>query len=135
VNEERQPTQPPIRGRRVVVRSPRATGGVPRAARRGEVTRDIDEQTQLGEVYVASLVRAQLRLALAVCSVFGCLLGGLPLLFALQPAVRDFEIFGIAFPWLVLGLAVYPTLLAGALLYVRQAERNERDFADLVERS
>jgi hypothetical protein len=99
------------------------------------VTRDIDEQTQLGEVYVASLVRAQLRLALTVCSVFGCLLGGLPLLFALQPAFRDLRMLGAPLAWLVLGVVVYPALLAGGWFYVRQAERNERDFADLVERS
>ncbi len=30
---------------------------------------------------------------------------------------------------------VYPSLVAGGWLYVRLAERNERDFVDLVERS
>jgi len=134
VNDERRPPYPPPSRRRVAVRSPRAGGGA-RPAPRGEVTRDIDEQTRLGEVYVASLVRAQLRLALTVCSVFGCLLGGLPLLFALQPALRAVRVFGVAFPWLVLGVAVYPAIVAGAWFYVRQAEHNERDFADLVERS
>ena len=42
-------------------------------------------------------------------------------------------------PWtsalLALGVLVYPTVVAGGLLYVRLAERNERDFVDLVERS
>jgi hypothetical protein len=30
---------------------------------------------------------------------------------------------------------VHPVLIGGAWFYVRQAERNEHDFADLVERS
>jgi hypothetical protein len=30
---------------------------------------------------------------------------------------------------------MYPLLLAGGLLYVRLAERNEQDYADLVERT
>ena len=35
----------------------------------------------------------------------------------------------------ILGLLVYPALVAGGWLYVRLAERNEREFVDLVERS
>jgi hypothetical protein len=119
--------------RRVVVTGPR-TRSV-RQAPRGEITRDIDEQTRLGEVYVASLVHNQLRLALTVCSVFACLLGGLPLLFALQPALRSVHVLGMPLAWLLLGVVVYPALIGMAWLYVRQAEHNERDFVDLVERS
>jgi hypothetical protein len=138
VNNNRRAREEPPRGpsgpvRRVTVTSPRTRAARP--APRGEVARDIDEQTRLGEVYIASLMRAQLRLALTVCSVFGCLLGGLPLLFALQPALRGLRVLGVPFAWLVLGVVVYPALLAGGWLYVRQAESNERDFADLVERS
>jgi hypothetical protein len=119
--------------RRVTVTSPRM-----RAARRQPriaVTRDIDEQTRLGEVYIRSLMNAQARLAVITCVVFGILLGGLPLLFAVQPDVSSIRLFGIPLPWLLLGVAVYPALITGAWFYVRAAERNERDFADLVERS
>jgi hypothetical protein len=35
----------------------------------------------------------------------------------------------------VLGIGVYPCLLAGGWWYVRQAERNEREFVELVDRS
>ncbi|MGH3341606.1 MAG: hypothetical protein ACRDPK_01745 [Carbonactinosporaceae bacterium] len=119
--------------RRVVVTNPRT-----RASRRPRpypVAREIDEQTELGEVYVRSLVRTQLRLGLLVCAVMGGLLGGLPLLFALLPALREVRVLGIQLPWLLLGVLVYPVLIAAAWYYVRQAERNERDFAELVERS
>ncbi|ETK32646.1 hypothetical protein GCM10009530_18760 [Microbispora corallina] len=119
------------RPRRVVVTSPRTA-----AARRPRhpLTREIDEQTELGEVYMRSLIRTQFRLALFVCTVLACVVGGLPLLFLLVPDLRDARLLGVPLPWLVLAGLIYPAFVAGAWFYVRQAERNERDFADLVER-
>jgi hypothetical protein len=38
-------------------------------------------------------------------------------------------------PWVLLAVAVYPFLLLLGWLYVRAAERNERDFTEVVERS
>lgn len=120
--------QPP---RRVTVTSPRT-----RAARAApvRVTRDIDEQTALGEVWMRALLRTQLRLAVTVTGVVMGLLGSLPLVFRLLPEVRSTGLLGLPVPWLVLGVLVYPLLVAAAWLFVRQAERNERDFADLVTR-
>lgn len=120
-------------GRRVRVVSPRARGVRTRGPR--AVRHDIGEQTVVGEVFMASLVRIQLRLAIGVLLIFTVLLGGLPLLFAVEPRVSDIEVIGLPLPWVVLGAAVYPVLIVGAWFYVRQAERNESDFADLVERS
>ncbi|GAA3447824.1 hypothetical protein [Planomonospora venezuelensis] len=119
------------RPRREVVTSPRTT-----AARhpRYPVSREIDEQTRLGEVYMRSLVRTQFRLALFVCTVLACVVGGLPLLFLLVPELRAVRLAGIPLPWAVLSGLIYPAFVLGAWLYVRQAERNERDFAELVER-
>lgn len=121
----------PDRPRREVVTSPRTT-----AARRPRypVTMEIDEQTRLGEVYMRSLVRTQFRLALFVCAVLGCVVGGLPLLFMLVPGLREVRVLGLPVPWVVLAGLIYPAFVAGAWLYVRQAERNERHFSDLVER-
>ncbi|MEU9883954.1 hypothetical protein AB0M95_05225 [Sphaerisporangium sp. NPDC051017] len=117
--------------RREVVTSPRT-----RAARRPRypATMEIDEQTSLGEVYMRSLIRTQFRLALFVCTVLACLIGGLPLLFMLVPALREARLLGLPLPWVVLAGLIYPAFVAGAWLYVRSAERNERHFADLVER-
>lgn len=95
----------------------------------------LDEQDVVGELLIRSLIRAQLGLALRLAAVFGTLLGGLPLLFALVPASRDAVVLGLPLPWLLLGAAVYPLLLAGGVLHVRLAERHERDFVELVERS
>jgi len=117
--------------RRVVVTSPRTS-----AARRPRypLTREIDEQTKLGEIYMRSLIRTQLRLALFVCSLLGLVVGGLPLLFLLVPQISSVRLLGIPLPWAVLAVLIYPAFVAVGWFYVRQAERNERDFADLVER-
>jgi hypothetical protein len=117
--------------RRVVVTSPRMRAV---RARRRTATSDIDEQTRLGEVYMRSLIRTQLRLGLLVaCAVLG-LLGSLPLLFLVAPGLREVELLGVPLPWVLLGVVVYPFLVCTAWLYVRQAERVERDFTELVQR-
>jgi hypothetical protein len=119
--------------RRVTVTHPRT-----RAARPGmrhAVVRDVHEQTPLGEVYVKSLMRAQLRLGLLVCAAVCLPLGGLPLLFALFPGLGRTTVAGVTLPWLLLGLPVYAMLVAAGAAYVRRAERNERDFAEHVRRS
>lgn len=82
-----------------------------------------------------ALIRAQLRLALRVVAVLAVVLGGLPLLFGARPGLRTAQVLGIPLPWLLLGVVVYPLLVAGGWLFVRSAERNEREFSDLVERS
>lgn len=117
--------------RRVTVTSPRMrTSRRTRLHLRGE----IDAQTRLGQVYMATLIRAQLRLGLLVLVIVGVLLLGLPLVFWLMPDLRTVDALGIPLPWLLLGVLVHPALIGAAWFYVRQAERNEREFADLVDR-
>ena len=124
------PTEPGVPAR-VVVTSPRM-----RARRRVGaygVTQDIDRQTRLGEVYMASLIRSQLRLAILTCAVLTLAVVALPLVFWLT---RDGSLgAGRWLPWVVLGFGGYPCLLLGAWWYVRHAERNEREFVELVDRS
>jgi len=118
--------------KRVRVTSPRKG-----AARRGDtrpVTTEIDEQTGLGEVYMAALLKAQLRLSVSVLVAVGAGLAILPLLFLAVPATRELHILLVPLPWLILGLLVYPTVALIARYYVRHAEAIERDFADLVDR-
>jgi hypothetical protein len=117
--------------RRVRVTSPR-TG----ATRRRRVTgaSEIDAQTDLGEVYMTSLLRSQLRLALLVLGAVVVLVAGLPLVFTVFPGLVDVRVLGMPLPWVLLAFAVYPVLLGLGWLYVRAAERNERDFAEVVER-
>ena len=117
--------------RRVRVSSPRAGTGRPRPP---SVSSEIDAQTELGEVYVRSLVRSQLLLAVQVTLALGLSVGLLPVLFAVVPASRTARVAGLPLPWLLLGVVVYPCLVALGWLYVRRAERNERAFTELVDR-
>jgi putative solute:sodium symporter small subunit len=110
--------------RRVRVTGPRAG-----RRRRASIASEIDAQTELGEVYMRSLMRSQLRLALGVLAV---LVLTLPLLFARVPALQHARILGVPLGWLLLGVGAYPLLVALAAFYVRRAERNERAFHDLV---
>lgn len=106
--------------------------GPPR--RRTAVTRaaDIDAGTRLGEVYLGSLLRAQLGLALRVLLVLAVGVGGLPLLFHLVPALGEVTVAGLPLSWLLLGVAVYPFLVLLGWHYIRRAEQNEATFAELL---
>lgn len=126
-----QPADEPPR--RVVVTSPR-TAAVRRPPGRAAL-HALDEQDLVGELLVRSLVRAQLLLAFRMMTVLAVLLGGLPLLFAAVPATRGLVVLGLPLPWLVLGVLVYPALVVGGAVHLRLAERHERDFVELVERS
>jgi hypothetical protein len=96
--------------------------------------REIDAMTPVGETYMRSMMRSQLRLAFVVLAVLLLTLGALPLVFALVPSSRDAHLLGLPLPWLLLGVLVYPAMLGLGWFYVRQAERNEHDFKDLVDR-
>ncbi len=94
---------------------------------------DVHEQTPLGDVFLRSLLREQLALAIRVLVLLGLTLGLLPILFHLWPELADLELAGLPIAWLVLGGLVYPFLLLVGWRYVRSVERNEGDFTDLVE--
>ena len=78
-------------------------------------------------------MRAQLRLSVAVLALTTVGLTALPVVLTLVPATRELSVLGIRFPWLVLGVAVYPSAWFLARWYTRQAERLEQDFTEVVE--
>lgn len=127
-------TDPPAprHTRRVRVTSSRRGAARPPGA--AALSRDLAEQTGLGEVYLQGLLRAQLRLSLTVLGVGAVALGGLPALFLLVPATRELSVLGIPFPWLVLGGLIYPVAALAARWYARAAERLEGDFSAIVGR-
>lgn len=106
--------------------------GPPRRQPPARRTSDIDAETRLGSVYMRSLLREQLRLALRVLAVLALTLGLLPLVFHLAPGLSDVRVLGLPLGWLLLGVVVYPALVLLGWVYVRRAERNEQDFAELL---
>ena len=104
---------------------PRRQGPRPR-------TGDIDEETRLGGVYLGSLLREQLWLAIRISALLALGVGSLPLLFHVFPGLSDVSVLGMPLSWLLLGIVVYPVLVLLGWHYVRSAERNESDFAELL---
>ncbi|MFE3289654.1 hypothetical protein [Rhodococcus sp. NPDC059234] len=104
-----------------------------RGARQVRTRTEVQEQTEVGEALVRALIRAQLGLALRLALVAATVVGAVPLLLVAFPGLAEVSVLGIRLPWLVLGVAVYPVLLAVGRWYIRRAERTEQEFADLAE--
>jgi hypothetical protein len=121
-------TDPP----RVRVTHPR-TDAARRAPQR-PAAREIDEQTQVGDVFMSSLIRSQRRLAVLVCAAIAILLVGIVIVDSYVPQLMRIRIVGVPLAWVVLGLIVYPVLIGLGWLAVRSAERSEQNFLDLVRR-
>ncbi|WP_457206516.1 hypothetical protein [Nocardioides sp. P5_C9_2] len=99
---------------------------------RPTASREIDADSDLGAIYMSSLLGEQLRLAAGVLVAMFLTVGLLPLVFHVFPDLSGLRLLGVPVPWLLLGVLVYPWLLVLGWVYVRRAEANERDFADLV---
>ena len=126
--------QPADRGQqRVRVTSPWTER--PRVRPRPTATSEIDAQSEVGEIYLRTLLRAQLRLALSILLALGVTIGALPILFTIAPGLTSHHVLGMPVSWGMLAFGCYPVLVFLAWRYVRLAERNERAFARVVERS
>jgi hypothetical protein len=112
-----------------VVKGPTRTHPVERAVPGG---REIDEQTGVGEAYMGSLMRTQLRLALKVLAMVLVPLALLPLIFAAFPLIAELMVGPVPLPWLILGVGVYPVLVFVGWRFIRQVERNEAEFERIV---
>lgn len=90
--------------------------------------------TEVQDILLRGLVRAQLALAVRLAVVVLVGLGSLPLLFALAPSFGAVTVAGVRLPWVLLGVLAYPFLMGVGVVFVRFANRNERDFAALQRR-
>ena len=115
---------------RVRVTSPRTSATRTRSV---SIASEIDEQTRLGEVYITSLMRSQLRLALGVLLVLASTLGLLPLLFTVVPGISDVHVLGAPLPWMLLTVVAFAEIIGLGWFYVRRSERNEDTFSDLLD--
>lgn len=117
---------------RVRVTGPRAER--PRSRPRQTAASEIDAQSDLGAIYVAGLLRAQMRLALRTMLGLAVTVGALPVLLHLAPGLGDHQVLGMPVPWVALAFGCYPVLVLLAWRYVRAAERHEDQFVAVVER-
>lgn len=115
---------------RVRVRAPRSKAAV--APGQFPVSREVAENSAVGDVFVRSLIRSQLRLALVVAGGFILILLGVPVLMALFPVLEGVSVLTIPVAWLILGGLIYPVMCLCAWLYIRTAARNETRYRDLV---
>ena len=97
------------------------------------VMREVAEESEVGQLFVTSLIRSQLRLALVVAGGFLIILIGIPVLLTLFPSISGVTVFTVPVPWLLLGFCIYPLVIGCAALYVRSASRNEKRFQDLID--
>ncbi|WP_285248143.1 hypothetical protein [Pseudarthrobacter sp. efr-133-R2A-89] len=118
---------------RVRVTAPHASRGGPgRGGPRPLESREAAQESEVGQVFVRSLIRSQLRLALVVAGGFLLILAAFPLVLVAVPGLADTRIAGIPFDWLLLGIGIYPVIGLSAWLYVRSAARNEARYRDLA---
>ena len=118
---------------RVRVTAPHASPGNPgRGGPRPLESREAAQDSEVGQVFVRSLIRSQLRLALVVAGGFLLILAAFPLILIAVPGLADTRIAGIPFDWLLLGIGIYPVIGLSAWLYVRTAARNEARYRDLA---
>jgi hypothetical protein len=96
-------------------------------------SREAAEESDVGQVFVRSLIRSQLRLGLVVAGGFMLILLAFPMMLGLVPGLAESTIAGIPFGWLLLGAGMYPVIGFSAWLYIRTATRNEARYRDLAE--
>jgi hypothetical protein len=123
------PEHPDVPPRRVRVTSPRTSAARTRAV---PPTTEIDNRSRLGEIYLSSLLRAQLRLAAGVLAVVVAVVVGLPLVFRALPWLTSTSVLNMPLPWVLLAFAIYPFLFLCGWFYVRRAEHNEAVFEAMV---
>ncbi len=97
------------------------------------MAREVPEDSDAGRLFIRSLVRSQLRLALVVACGFLLILAAFALLLAFGPGEAETKVLGVPLDWLLLGVGVYPVVGLSAWLFTRAAARNEARYRDLVE--
>ncbi|MET3367253.1 hypothetical protein [Arthrobacter sp. M2012083] len=119
---------------RVRVTAPRQSAtATPGASGKSPHPREFVEDSDAGRIFIRSLIRSQLRLALVVACGFLVILSVIAVFLVYGPGVAETRIVGIPLDWLVLGAGIYPVIGLSAWLYNRAAARNEARYQDLVE--
>ncbi len=89
--------------------------------------------SDIAGVYVRSLVRSQLRLAIVSALGFVVATTCFALVVAFAPGLDEAFLGGVPLSWLLLGIGVYPLAITIGGLFVRAANRNEARYRSLTE--
>lgn len=89
--------------------------------------------SDIAGVYVRSLIRSQLRIAVVFAVGFVAATALFVLAIALVPELDSTFVFGVPMSWLLLGAGVYPLAITVGALYLRAATRNESRYRSLTE--
>lgn len=84
------------------------------------------------DYYVDQLRRAQLRLSLGVALGFLAVLAVLAVAVAAWPLLDAVRPWGLPLSWWIIGFALYPLVLASAIIYQAGARRLERRYRRLA---
>lgn len=114
--------------RRVAVTRPRAKAV--RTPRDWLLTRELDEQTPIGELYVRALVRAQLRLGSLVAGILAVPVLALPVV--MLAGLDRWRVYGVPVAWSLLCVVLPVLLIVLAHWYTRRAERIDHAFVASV---
>jgi hypothetical protein len=124
---------PPPRRRITAPPTPRP----PSSGRAARLGRDTDAETaSAGDVeviYLRTLVRAQLRLGIVCCLGFAVSITVAAILIATMPGLRETNVAGVPWSWVLQAYGMYPLLALFAALYVHAAGRNEKRYRALGE--
>ena len=85
-----------------------------------------------GELYLTQLRRAQLELSLLGLLAFGGVVGSLPLLFALVPALAHVAVARRSARRMVGGRPAFPVFVVIGAVYERRANALDESFRDLI---
>jgi uncharacterized membrane protein (DUF485 family) len=89
--------------------------------------------SDIAGVYVRSLIRSQLRIAVVFAVGFASATTLFVLAIALVPELDATFVAGVPLSWLLLGVGVYPLAITVGALYLRAATRNESRYRSLTE--
>jgi hypothetical protein len=89
--------------------------------------------SEVGNVYLRRLVRAQLQLSLTALLAFGGLVGSLPAALYVLPGLQRVVVLGLPLPLVLLGLPISVLLIAIARIYQRRADALDQAFRTLLD--
>lgn len=119
-------SQPPLPRRRVTAShsvSPHQTA--PRPQSRARAADDLES------IYLRTLIRAQLRLALACGTGFVAVVAAFSFAIASIDVLTTTLLFGVPWSWILQAYGMYPLVAIFGLLFVRSASRNEKRYRSL----